>query len=319
MKLIKIRVVGYKMLKDTTVIFCNDNKLYEGNDVRFFIGLNGSGKSALIEAIGLIFSRILQDELPGFQFELEYSILVDKEEVFVNVQSSNKKMLVTTSSEGGTTKAYDSYKNVRHIHPDYIIAYSSGTNSIMNDIMGDLAKSALISDLYDICDDNNSLLDEKTRQSEKKRLLQQLDKLSNSPTCIFIDSLTSKFALAAFLSVNPQDANKVYFDMKRQLLKDIQESVQAISLSFTINANKLDNLKEDFRNLSKEDLTMLSLFCSEEEAAKIGILKLSDWYVYSGIIDTENSENNGKAVATLLFSNSEEGVMIDKLNQLFAF
>ena len=40
--------------------------------VDFLIGCNGSGKSSVLEAVGLIFTRIMQNELPGFIFELKY-------------------------------------------------------------------------------------------------------------------------------------------------------------------------------------------------------------------------------------------------------
>ena len=77
MKLIQIKIDGYKHLKNTCVDFNNrpDGELFhDGIPIRFFIGLNGSGKSVFLEAICLLFSRIVQDEVPGFDFTLIYEI-----------------------------------------------------------------------------------------------------------------------------------------------------------------------------------------------------------------------------------------------------
>lgn len=69
MRLIKVSIDGYKHLKGTCVNFNEESHeaMFTGDTpVRFFIGLNGSGKSVFLEGICLLFSRIVQDEAPGF-------------------------------------------------------------------------------------------------------------------------------------------------------------------------------------------------------------------------------------------------------------
>ncbi|HYG58171.1 MAG TPA: hypothetical protein VD902_08950 [Symbiobacteriaceae bacterium] len=47
-------------------------KLYGSTDLRFLAGLNGAGKSNLLNALGLIFSHLGRAEAPPIMFDLEY-------------------------------------------------------------------------------------------------------------------------------------------------------------------------------------------------------------------------------------------------------
>ena len=69
MKLEYLYLDGYKSLKKVSLSLKNKNI---SASVNFLIGQNGSGKSSLLEAIGLIFSRIMQEEVPGFEFKIRY-------------------------------------------------------------------------------------------------------------------------------------------------------------------------------------------------------------------------------------------------------
>ena len=68
MKLEYLYIDGYKGLKRLKLQFKETGVV----PVDFLIGCNGSGKSSVLEAVGLIFTRIMQNELPGFIFELKY-------------------------------------------------------------------------------------------------------------------------------------------------------------------------------------------------------------------------------------------------------
>lgn len=65
MKLLRIALKNYKHLKQIDLTVSESSGLQDF-PAFFCIGLNGSGKSAFLEALALIFSRISQDELPGF-------------------------------------------------------------------------------------------------------------------------------------------------------------------------------------------------------------------------------------------------------------
>lgn len=69
MKLEYLYIDGYKGLKRLKLQFKEQTGVVP---VDFLIGCNGSGKSSVLEAVGLIFTRIMQNELPGFIFELKY-------------------------------------------------------------------------------------------------------------------------------------------------------------------------------------------------------------------------------------------------------
>ena len=63
MKLEYLYVDGYKGLKELSIYFKEQSSPVS---IDFLTSRNGSGKSSVIEALGLIFTRIMQDELPGF-------------------------------------------------------------------------------------------------------------------------------------------------------------------------------------------------------------------------------------------------------------
>ena len=74
MQLERIRIQNYKCLQDVNVEFRSPA---QGEDTFFthlLVGVNGSGKSCFLEALGLIFTRIMQGEVPGFPFVLEYRV-----------------------------------------------------------------------------------------------------------------------------------------------------------------------------------------------------------------------------------------------------
>jgi hypothetical protein len=74
MRLRKLWLGDYYNLKDTEIIFHDTPPLYSPTSIRFFVGLNGSGKSGALEGIGLIFSHLSADTRPGIEFDIEYEL-----------------------------------------------------------------------------------------------------------------------------------------------------------------------------------------------------------------------------------------------------
>lgn len=70
MQLKSLYIKEFKILKDFRIKFPFDSKKY----ISVFIGANGSGKSTLFEAIAEIFSNLVLQQYPKFDFEIEYSI-----------------------------------------------------------------------------------------------------------------------------------------------------------------------------------------------------------------------------------------------------
>ena len=80
MQLERIRIQNYKCLKDVTAVFRAPAEK-DALSVHLLVGVNGSGKSCFLEALGMIFTRIIQGEAPGFPFSLEYRVRKGRVEV----------------------------------------------------------------------------------------------------------------------------------------------------------------------------------------------------------------------------------------------
>src|SRR5215207_5766856 len=74
MRLKKLWLGNYNNLKDVEINFNSTPSMYGSTSLRFFVGLNGSGKSNAMEAIGLIFSHLAADASPGIDFDIEYEL-----------------------------------------------------------------------------------------------------------------------------------------------------------------------------------------------------------------------------------------------------
>lgn len=74
MRLRKLWLANFYNLRDVAIEFDNARPLYGPMSLRFFVGLNGSGKSNALEAVGLIFSHLAADLSPGFEFDIEYEL-----------------------------------------------------------------------------------------------------------------------------------------------------------------------------------------------------------------------------------------------------
>ena len=66
MRLKSLYIQEYKNIKDQTFDFSNNSGYIA------LIGLNGSGKSNLIEAIALIFNGLLNKKKIPFEYEMKY-------------------------------------------------------------------------------------------------------------------------------------------------------------------------------------------------------------------------------------------------------
>lgn len=74
MRLRRLWLGKFYNLDNVEVEFDDARSIYGATSLRFFVGLNGSGKSNALEAIGLIFSHLAADASPGFDFDIEYEL-----------------------------------------------------------------------------------------------------------------------------------------------------------------------------------------------------------------------------------------------------
>ena len=96
MKISRLKISGYKNLKNLEMDFEKDVSLIA------LIGDNGSGKSNVLEAIAIIFSRLSMEEMIDFDFELEYCI----DEVKYTIQNI-----------GGSVLALKDGKKLKNLNP----------------------------------------------------------------------------------------------------------------------------------------------------------------------------------------------------------
>lgn len=146
MRLTHLMVRRYKHLSHVVLDVDGTQKDFP---VYFCIGLNGSGKSTLLEALALIFSRISQNELPGFEFELEYDIRCGGETAHVAVcpGKDHRKGKLSIRVNGGDP--FFTFEGREKYLPYKVITYVSGPNSGMERLVNASARESLLSDVFD--------------------------------------------------------------------------------------------------------------------------------------------------------------------------
>lgn len=114
MKITKLRIYGYKNIKDLTIDFS------DGLNYAAFVGLNGSGKSNIIEAISLFFRHVYSGSWRnGIGFFFEATIINNNSEIILIKQGRGLRVVgeevmgnipsnVITCYSGEETRLYDS-------------------------------------------------------------------------------------------------------------------------------------------------------------------------------------------------------------------
>lgn len=143
MQLKRLYLKEYKLFKDFTYDFPADNQHF----VHVLIGINGSGKSTILEAIAEIFSCVVLGEKAKFGFELEYSVINTDYSVIDDViisSDKNKKPevnhlgsrkmehVIEIEPQGWKPKFRTIWTDV--MLPESIVIYYSGLSEIMHSI-----------------------------------------------------------------------------------------------------------------------------------------------------------------------------------------
>jgi len=247
-------VGAYKSLRNVTVEFTAEQKSSTAPSAQFFIGVNGSGKSSMLEAIGLIFTRIMQGETPGFDFEVVYQ-MPDETEVTVRpiqpgstTQGGNEKLDVHIRKKGKAQPLLvhtipDDYR------PDRIVAYSSGANNAMEDVLMRYPKSAIANELYDRVFDSSK---DETDGAYIRELVAQYDQLDENPRTLYLDAPTSKFIIPFLFAVLPMNLlaadessareRERYHRLQRMLLDRLGFSLKPVAFSLVIDAEKMSEI-----------------------------------------------------------------------------
>ena len=130
MKLLKLKVINYKNLKNIDVDF------EKSNGCSLIVGLNGSGKSNLLEVISAIFSSLYlgKDKLiANFQFELEYQISIpatlslpgSSSEIVIHLDNLSDEKIVAKYKQGEELVELPK-DDIDKCLPEHVIAVYSG-------------------------------------------------------------------------------------------------------------------------------------------------------------------------------------------------
>lgn len=304
MKLQKVFIKKYKHLHEFEMIF-NENDRELGNaDIKFFIGKNGSGKSAFMEALGLIFTRVLQDESPGFIFEIVYSVYIDGTETQIRISNRKTAILihkdrakeplsigiqpkfeVSVRSKGTGFVKIDLFKepfsSLIQYHPKKIISCSSGPNNVMENVLVHTPSTSLKSDIYDASNRGVSFKDYDVRQKEIDNSLRNLGALADNPRCLYIDGSTAKLVLIALFASIPDNKDndrltleqEMYCNMRDKLIGFVDKKIQPVAFSIVANNDNLE--KTVLGGIACESFR--ELLYVEKEAEEKGSKRLNDW------------------------------------------
>ena len=320
MKLEYLYIDGYKGLKRLKLQFKEQTGVVP---VDFLIGCNGSGKSSVLEAVGLIFTRIMQNELPGFIFELKYRMpdgtgiyVKPQKKGFCDASGRRRKLYVELEKNGKTQQLYsipDEYL------PDRIISYCSGANSSMEDILIRSPRASLASDLYDLSlamDVENgegpvSGKEEHPGESSVARveaaeeLLSFYERLDVNPRVLFLDAVTSKFILPALFAVMPFDmqddriSEKAlrYATLRKKLLKRLNIRLIPAAFSLRIDDTRLEEAAD------RPQMSILRRLLSQDVKGKA----LSNCVIHRTSTDRleEDGSLAGETAAVFLFESWE--------------
>ena len=320
MKLEYLYIDGYKGLKRLKLQFKEQTGVVP---VDFLIGCNGSGKSSVLEAVGLIFTRIMQNELPGFIFELKYRMpdgtgiyVKPQKKGFCDASGRRRKLYVELEKNGQTQQLYsipDEYL------PDRIISYCSGANSSMEDILIRSPRASLASDLYDLSlamDVENgegpvSGKEEHPGESSVARgeaaeeILSFYERLDVNPRVLFLDAVTSKFILPALFAVMPFDmqddriSEKAlrYATLRKKLLKRLNIRLIPAAFSLRIDDTRLEEAAD------RPQMSILRRLLSQDVKGKA----LSNCVIHRTSTDRleEDGSLAGETAAVFLFESWE--------------
>lgn len=239
MKLLRIALKNYKHLKQIDLTVSESGGLQDF-PAFFCIGLNGSGKSAFLEALALIFSRISQNELPGFWFEVEYEVFVDGRNVRVAVRPETEKRLgrLAVTIDG---VQYHSFEGREDYLPRKVVVCVSGFNSQMKQFLGEAARNSILSDIYDA---------ERENPEKIQSCLQYMNQLNRNPRMLYLDEEMAPYALFA-LCAWTSGREDGYDGLRKELFHRVGENMNPTALSL-VAGEEIDGalLKQIFEELS---------------------------------------------------------------------
>lgn len=319
MELEQVTIRDYKCLRDVTVDFTGQTRESDGFSAHLLVGGNGSGKTCFLEAVGLIFSRIMQGEVPGFPFVLQYRVGKQGHRVRVTPAKKNATGRLSVSINGEPSRVR---KIIQEEYlPKRIISCSSGANHAMDSVLLRSPRSSLVSDLFDAVDSAGF-----KQKEELDRLLGQYQSLDTAPRMFSVNTNNAELILPTLFAVIPdfRDKGKAqkYLELRNDLVGRIGGNMQPVALSLTIDETLLrDALSE---RASNPQYGLLERLFREETAD--GERSIHDWVVQRQLIPSEadnfkfSDERVSRTAAFLLepWENGSAWMWNPRLSELFS-
>lgn len=327
MKLLRLTLEGqYKSLKDQTFDFsgCTDNILA-------FIGLNGTGKSQLLELIAETFAYLERDYRKdfktkkglGFGVEIEYSL----SQRYVDGDNNPSIFKIKINKKGHVTgkRLEDLYFNYL---PDYIIGYSSGFNeNLQRGFMKNAvqyysvmrARSSHKNDLSVVSHKNDlsvtSHKNDLSVTSNEEEILKVNSKYVKSypgifsfdenyegllnesdtpvPSCIFLDYDCNALLMASLALLKTEKIDEIFADVKNRYIKRIV---------FKYDLSKVPFVEDNVRDIKQ----LIDISGSENVLPESDKLSDDDFEIYE--IDY--------LAASIVF-NLENATLVEKFREKF--
>ncbi|WP_408895292.1 AAA family ATPase [Paenibacillus taichungensis] len=246
--------------------------------IRFIIGNNGSGKTSIMQAIGLIFTRALNDESPGFKYELIYSVVRGTKKTFVLLSNDVDKYKLTDRLHIRITEnGLDGVKNGSvvserfseqvDLHPRRVISFASGPNNSLQEVLVNSPLGAINSDIYDFRERLGG-------DSGQLGYLQQLrGKMLYEPNCLNFEPDNASLILAALLLAAPlNEAERSSQFNKKMILFRMVKKIKPLYVSFELDERKCREIEKSLKNKLRYErlfLDFISRQPNEERQVKV--------------------------------------------------
>lgn len=253
MEIHSIRLNNYKQFRTFEANFGKLDESLCPFSIKFLIGNNGSGKTSVMQAIGLIFTRALNDESPGFTYELIYSKTFRGERIYVLLSNDRDRYELKARLHIRTADRLDLVRNGKvigeryseqaYLHPRRVISFASGPNNSLEEVLVRSPLAAINSDIYD----------EKQQGTENPVKLAYLQKLRGQllyePNCINFDASNATFILAALMLSVPNGEDTYHYREKRDDLFSFVKHIRIHAVSFELDEMKCRELEQAIQPL----------------------------------------------------------------------
>lgn len=127
MKLIRLQIEHYKMLRDVDMRFDRPGRLSMGAyAVDFLVGLNGAGKSTLLRAIAQIFTDLHANYPTPFNYTVEYELRPSEQPLHVEVRRQAADVTMVVHHPHESLPHYEGKPDTLFL-PTRVVVYTTGS------------------------------------------------------------------------------------------------------------------------------------------------------------------------------------------------